>query len=137
MLVQQRGIAPERIEVIGLGVDHALFHPMDQMAVRQALGMGRDTYILLYVGGMDVYHDLGPVLDAFAQVRGPSLELHLVGDGEYRMQYEAKARQATCRCASTATCPMTGSQSLLRLLTYALLPISPELFTMGLCRFQP
>lgn len=94
ILVQQRGIAPERLEVIGLGVNHALFHPLDQALARQSLGISPAAYVLLYVGGMDIYHDLDPVLDAVATMRVPELELHLVGDGVYRTQYETKARRA-------------------------------------------
>jgi glycosyltransferase involved in cell wall biosynthesis len=136
MLVQQRGIAPERIEVIGLGVDHALFHPMDQMVVRQALGMGRDTHILLYVGGMDIYHDLGPVLDALAQVRGPSLELHLVGDGEYRMQYEAKARQAHMPVRFYGRVPHDRIPEFIAAADVCLAPYQPRAFHHGLVPFS-
>jgi glycosyltransferase involved in cell wall biosynthesis len=136
MLVQQRGIAPERIEVIGLGVDHALFHPMDQMVVRQALGMGRDTYILLYVGGMDVYHNLGPVLDALAQVRGPSLELHLVGDGEYRTQYEAKARQAHMPVRFYGHVPHHRVPEFIAAADVCLAPYQPRAFYHGLVPFS-
>jgi glycosyltransferase involved in cell wall biosynthesis len=48
----------------------------------------------LYVGGMDKYHDLDPIIEAFGRIRSPSLELHLVGDGEFRARYEEKARRA-------------------------------------------
>jgi glycosyltransferase involved in cell wall biosynthesis len=94
ILVQYRGIAPERLEVIELGVDHTLFRPLEQAPARQSLGISPDAYVLLYVGGMDIYHDLDPVLDAVATLRVPELELHLVGDGVYRTQYETKARRA-------------------------------------------
>ncbi len=94
ILIEQRGISPDRLEVAGLGVDHALFRPMDQRSARQALGLNPDAHILLYVGSMDMYHDLDPLLDALPHVVAPSLELHLVGDGLYRSQYETKARQA-------------------------------------------
>jgi len=41
---------------------------------------------------MDEYHDLEPVIEGLASIRKPSVELHVVGDGEYRARYEAKAR---------------------------------------------
>jgi glycosyltransferase involved in cell wall biosynthesis len=94
MLVQQRGISSERIAVVGLGVDHALFHPRDQESARTSLGINPAVTVLLYVGGMDKYHDLGPVIEVLAQIRSPSLELHLVGDGEFRARYEEGARRA-------------------------------------------
>jgi glycosyltransferase involved in cell wall biosynthesis len=92
MLVKQWGIPPNRLEVIGLGVDHRLFHPMEQNAARKSLGLNPATTLLLYVGGMDIYHDLDPVAEALARIKLPSLELHLVGDGERRLHYEEKAR---------------------------------------------
>jgi glycosyltransferase involved in cell wall biosynthesis len=94
MLVRHMGISADRLEVVGLGVDHALFHPQDQQSVRESLNINPAATILLYVGGMDKYHDLGPVIDALDQVRLPSVELHVVGEGEHRSQYEERARGA-------------------------------------------
>jgi glycosyltransferase involved in cell wall biosynthesis len=94
MLVAERGVSPACIEVVGLGVDHELFRPLDQATCRNTLGIQSGAFVLLYVGGMDTYHDLGPVIEALAQIQAPSIELHLVGDGELRGVYEAKARDA-------------------------------------------
>jgi glycosyltransferase involved in cell wall biosynthesis len=94
MLIAERGVTPERIEVVGLGVDHELFRPLNQACSRNALGISAEAFMLLYVGGMDTYHDLGPVIDALARIRVPGLELHLVGDGAFRGAYQTRARQA-------------------------------------------
>ena len=94
MLVAERGVAPECIEVVGLGVDHDLFRPLDQARSRNALGILPQAFVLLYIGGMDTYHDIGPVIDALAQFSVPGLELHLVGDGEFRAACQTRARQA-------------------------------------------
>jgi len=94
MLIKYRGVPPERIEVVGLGVDHNVFRPMDQLSARDLLNISPDALLLLYVGGMDEYHDLEPVIEGLAATRPPSVELHVVGDGEYRRRYEAKARSA-------------------------------------------
>jgi glycosyltransferase involved in cell wall biosynthesis len=94
MLVNHRGIAPEQVAVVGLGVDHNLFRTLDQAASRHRLEIGGDAVVLLYVGGMDTYHDVGPVIDALAHISAPSLQLHLVGDGEYRGAYEMRAKDA-------------------------------------------
>ena len=94
MLVKQRHVLPESVAVIGLGVDHSLFYPVEQASARQPLGIDSAVTVLLYVGGMDQYHDLGPILDALTQMQLPALELHFVGDGEYRPQYEAQASRA-------------------------------------------
>jgi len=97
-LIALRGIAPERIEVVALGVDHSMFRPLDQPAAREALQIGRDAMVLLYVGGLDMYHDLGPLIEALGSEAAPaSLELHVVGDGELRAEYESSARQRGVR----------------------------------------
>lgn len=97
-LVAHRGISPERIRVVGLGVDHALFHPTDQAEARQLLGIRSDPRVLLYVGAMDEYHDLEPVIDALGDLGQAPVELHVVGGGEYRERYEARAAQARIAC---------------------------------------
>lgn len=94
MLIKQRGIPPDQIKVVGLGVDHSVFRPLDQTLARQSLGIPPGVTVLLYVGAMDKYHDLGPVMDALVHIKPSGVELHLVGDGEHRIQYEQKARYA-------------------------------------------
>ena len=94
MLAAERGVTPACIEVVGLGVDHELFRPLDQASSRNELGIQPGAFVLLYVGGMDTYHDMGPVIDALARISVPLLELHLVGDGEFRGKYEARAKHA-------------------------------------------
>ena len=91
LLVEHRRLPPDRIEVVGLGVDHAAFRPMDQRAARKCLDVPGDALLLLYVGGMDEYHDLEPVIEALAVSGQPRVELHAVGDGEYRVRCEEKA----------------------------------------------
>jgi glycosyltransferase involved in cell wall biosynthesis len=91
MLVARRGLSPERIEVVGLGVDHDLFTPADRSTARKALAISDRVLVLLYVGAMDEYHDLAPVIEALGQLDGAKPELHVVGDGEFRRQYEAQA----------------------------------------------
>jgi glycosyltransferase involved in cell wall biosynthesis len=91
MLVEYRSLPPEQIEVVGLGVDHSVFRSMDQQSARKALNISRDTIVLLYVGAMDEYHDLEPVIDALAVSGQPRVDLHVVGDGEYRARCEEKA----------------------------------------------
>jgi glycosyltransferase involved in cell wall biosynthesis len=94
MIVASRGVAPERIEVVGLGVNHELFRPLDQAKSREQLGIQSGAFVMLYVGGMDTYHDVGPAIDALTNIAVPALELHLVGDGEYRSVYESRAKRA-------------------------------------------
>ena len=81
----------DRIAVVHLGVDRSLFHPIDQAEARRALGMSQESTILTYVGVLDWTHNLAPVLQAMPGVATPGLELHIVGDGARRGEYEAMA----------------------------------------------
>jgi glycosyltransferase involved in cell wall biosynthesis len=92
-LVALRGIAPERIEVVELGVDHALFRPTDQGRARVSLGIGSEALVLLYVGGLDIYHDLSQLIEALSRHSRSGIELHVVGDGDLRAQYEQNAQR--------------------------------------------
>ncbi|MFB3903569.1 MAG: glycosyltransferase [Acidobacteriota bacterium] len=92
-----RGIPLEKIKVVPLGVNHKLFHPMDQERARAALGIRRDKTVLVYVGGLDKYHDLRPLLGALRGLALGELELHIVGEGERRAGYEAAARGCASR----------------------------------------
>ena len=91
-LVAERRLESRRVEVVALGVDHDLFRPRPQDAARVDLGLSHDALIMLYVGGMDQYHDLSPLLEALAQVAPAGLEIHLVGDGAYSGRYRALAK---------------------------------------------
>jgi len=90
MLVRHRRVDPARVEVVALGVDHARFRPLDQAAARRALGIDPAATVLLYVGGLDAYHDLAPVIEALAGAARP-VELHVVGDGVRAGAYRALA----------------------------------------------
>ena len=91
-LVKVRKIPADKIRVAPLGVDLQLFHPMDQALARRSLQFAPDKRLLLYIGGMDKYHDLTPLIDALAQGAPEDVELHVVGDGEFKSLCEAKAR---------------------------------------------
>jgi glycosyltransferase involved in cell wall biosynthesis len=87
-------VPDERIAVVDLGVDRALFAPRDQLEARRELGIDAERLVLLYVGVVDATHDLGPALGALSRVERPGVELHVVGDGGLRASYERAARAA-------------------------------------------
>ena len=88
-LMARRRLSEGRVKVVPLGVDHALFRPIDQAAARTKLGISVSSLIMLYVGGMDQYHDLSPLLWGLREQAIDGVELHVVGDGEYRSRYES------------------------------------------------
>lgn len=89
-------VPAERIAVVNLGVDQALFRPSDQTAARRRLAISTDRTILVYVGVLDFTHDLEPCIRALGAVRPGGVELHVVGDGIRRAELAGLA-------AATAT----------------------------------
>lgn len=89
-ITQQWTLAPKQVEVVGLGVDHSIFRPLDQANARGQLGISPNATMLLYVGVLDQMHNLLPLLDAFNGISAPSLELHIVGDGVLKDHYQAR-----------------------------------------------
>jgi glycosyltransferase involved in cell wall biosynthesis len=90
-IAQYWGVRAERIAVVDLGVDRTLFRPHDQQDARRRFGMPLDRTVLLYVGVLDQTHDLEPVLREIGACARGDVELHLVGDGFRRADYEAMA----------------------------------------------
>lgn len=136
LLIQQRRIAPERLKVIGLGVNHALFRPQEQLRARQVLGIDPEVCMLLYVGGMDINHDLGPVLEALEQTSGRGLALHIVGDGEYRVHYEAKAVQVATPVHFHGQRPHGLVPTYIAAADLCLAPYNVQAFPQGLVPFS-
>ncbi|HET8649865.1 MAG TPA: glycosyltransferase family 4 protein [Gemmatimonadales bacterium] len=91
-MVARWQLDPERIEVIGLGVDRERFRPGDQAGARAALGIAPEVTVLLYAGVLDQTHDLKPLLLALAQAGNPALQLHVIGDGARRAEYQSEVR---------------------------------------------
>lgn len=89
-------VRPDRIAVVGLGVDHQLFHPADGADARLRLGFAAGPLALVYVGVLDRTHNLAPVIEALLGAADDGVQLHIVGDGplsaDYRRQAGASAR---------------------------------------------
>ncbi len=87
-------VQPAQVEVVDLGVDRTQFHPRDQSAAREQLGLPQDRLLLMYVGVLDLTHNLEHCIRALAQLKPHNVELHIVGDGLRRAEYEAMAAPA-------------------------------------------
>lgn len=136
-LVALRGLDPSRIEVVELGVDHEIFRPQDQDSTRRQLHIDGQAMVLLYVGGLDVYHDLGPIIEALGrEPRNPSVQLHVVGDGELRRQYEDAARRAEVRAVFHGQVPHHSVPSYMAAADLCLAPYRPERFYGGKIAFS-
>lgn len=99
-LVERVRVAPERVTVVGLGVDHQRFRPADRALARARLGLSPSATILLYFGVLDARHDLEPCLRAVAAgAHGGTggIEVHVLGDGQRRAAFEALSAGAPVR----------------------------------------
>jgi D-inositol-3-phosphate glycosyltransferase len=67
-LVELYGAAPERIEIVAPGVDHAFFSPGDQGGARRALRLG-DHPVLLFVGRIQPLKGADVAVRALAELR--------------------------------------------------------------------
>ncbi len=67
-LVELYGAAPERIEIVAPGVDHAFFSPGDQRGARNALRLG-DHPVLLFVGRIQPLKGADVAVQALAELR--------------------------------------------------------------------
>ena len=92
-LVDGLALDSDRVEVIGLGIDHERFRPRDRAAARASLKLDPQATLLLYVGVLDPTHDLAPLLRAL-EACGEGAQLHVVGDGSERAAFEELARSA-------------------------------------------
>lgn len=80
-LAERWSIRPEKIEVVGLGVDRALFRPRSREEARWTLGIDPERTVLLYIGVLDRTHDLRPLLEALRSTPEIDVEAHVVGGG--------------------------------------------------------
>ncbi len=135
MMVAHRGIAPDRIQVVRLGLDHQRFRPIPQAAARAALGVNQDATILVYVGGIDEYHDLAPMIDAMALSPAPAVQLHIVGDGSYRAHLQARIDPACVKARFYGYVPHAAVPQYIAAADLCLAPYRTSAFHGGLVTF--
>src|SRR6185295_11557511 len=70
-IVKYWGVRPGQVEVVDLGVDRNLFKPVEQSAARQALKLPTDRTVLVYIGVLDLTHNIEPVIRALGAAKLP------------------------------------------------------------------
>lgn len=77
------GANPEKIEVVGNGIDTALFSPQERGVCRAALGISTNAKVLVSVGGLVPRKGFHRVIDVLPQLREafPDLVYLIVGGG--------------------------------------------------------
>jgi len=93
------GIAPDKVTVIGNGVDLGRFGPVDKVEARERLGLPVDATVLIGVGNLvplKGFQRVIPLLPALRE-RFPGLRFLIVGggasQGDMRAELETLARQ--------------------------------------------
>ena len=130
-ITQRWNLAPKRVEVVGLGVDHSIFRPLDQAHARQQLGISPNATVLLYVGVLDQIHSLIPLLEAFNGVSHPSLELHIVGDGVLKDHYQARVPESRKNVFFHGRLPHTAVPQFIAAADLCLAPYDLTMFPNG------
>jgi D-inositol-3-phosphate glycosyltransferase len=69
----------DRIEIVPPGVDHAYFSPGDRRGARQALGIGSDGAVVLFVGRIQPLKRLTAAVETLGQLDDQSATLLVVG----------------------------------------------------------
>ena len=88
------GVARDRIDVVGNGVDPKLFFPADQAAARVELGLASDGKLLVYVGRLERSKGVLDLLDAFEKLAPVHRDLWLALIGEGAAGDECRRRAA-------------------------------------------
>jgi glycosyltransferase involved in cell wall biosynthesis len=97
------GFAPERLQVVGRGVDTMLFHPARRDDVwRAEQGHGKSVQ-LLYVGRLSREKNLETLATAFKRLlpTRPDISLTLVGEGPFRAELERLLAETPVTFAGT------------------------------------
>lgn len=88
-IIEHLGIAPDKIEVVYLGIDHQRFRPLEVSAsIRERYNLSQDRRYLIYVGSEDPRKNLVTLLRALAELRRtvPDVELIKVGRAHFETE---------------------------------------------------
>lgn len=104
-LVEIWDVDPAKIEVMPNGVDLQLFSPLsDDPRFRADIGVGSSP-VVMFVGGLQPWHDLSALVSSFVRVKGrvPEAKLVVVGDGPGRRLLEDQIDAAGIRSSVIIT----------------------------------
>jgi D-inositol-3-phosphate glycosyltransferase len=76
-IVEHYDVAPERVHIVPLGVDHAVFSPGPSAFARRALGLSRVAELLLFVGRLQELKGVELALETQLALRARGRATHL------------------------------------------------------------
>lgn len=98
-LADVRG-ALQKTTVLPFGIDLNRFHPGNEDALRESIGIPLGTPVFLFVGGLDAAHyfkGLPVFLEALGNLKEEVWEAVIIGKGELRASFEATAAARGCK----------------------------------------
>ena len=89
--IEQFGASADRTLTISNGFNTSIFRPLDQIAMREKLGIKPETKLVIYVGRLVESKGMRELIEAHGRLaqRNPDLRLALIGDGVMREQLGA------------------------------------------------
>jgi glycosyltransferase involved in cell wall biosynthesis len=72
------GVPPERVRVVGNGVDPQRFRPIDRVEARTALGLPVDAPVLVSVGGLCERKGFHRVIECLPALHAEGIDAHLI-----------------------------------------------------------
>lgn len=92
--ITKLGIDPEKVRVIGNGVDPDRFAMTDREEARRKLGLPKDARLAIAVGTLNEHKNHALLISAFAQLAPSQAEslLVILGEGHLRQELEAQVR---------------------------------------------
>lgn len=92
-LIQDWGIAPEKVTNLIDGVDIDIFRPHSRSEARRELGISADVKLVVYLGLFNRYQGVDLLLDVIALVKGQAQDTHFLLMGFPDKDYQIKARE--------------------------------------------
>jgi teichuronic acid biosynthesis glycosyltransferase TuaC len=89
----EMGVPPEKIRVIGNGIDPARFSPADPLEARKNLKIPETGPLIVSVGSLIPVKGFQYLIPAFAEIasRFPGARLYIIGEGSYRSELKQLA----------------------------------------------
>jgi glycosyltransferase involved in cell wall biosynthesis len=94
-LMIEHGLAADKAQVIGNGVEATLFQPVERLFARQRLQIPQEAEVIVSVGGLIERKGFHFLISAMAKIseRRPNLRLYIIGGGPDQCKLESLIRK--------------------------------------------
>jgi colanic acid biosynthesis glycosyl transferase WcaI len=126
--VVEKGVPPERVDVVSNGVDTALYYRAAEPPPLPSLRRAEGEVVVGYLGNFGVSQALEQVLEAAAllEPRAPHVRFVLAGDGPVRERVAARARElGLTRTTLEPPIPKEATRAFYNACDLCLVPLAP------------